>query len=91
MSSTGGLISAVAAPPRVGDHVLYVRGRPGEVAIPQHALVHIVFSDLGSRPALTLVTVKPGEGGICYRSSVPHRSRWVDERGYYILPEEVWP
>lgn len=91
MSAAAGSTVRLDVTPRVGDHVLYVRGRPGEVVTPQHALVYIVFSDLGSRPALTLVTVKPGEGGVCYRSSVPHRSRYVDGKGFYLLPGELWP
>jgi hypothetical protein len=76
---------------KIGDHVLYVRGKPGEAATPQHALIHIIFSPVSEHPYLTLVTVQPGERGICYRSNIPHRTRWKDEKGYYVLPMELWP
>lgn len=78
--------------PRIGDHVMFVNGRPSDSSAKiMHALVHLVFSDLSERPALTLVTVLSGERGVCYRSQVPHRTRWVDEKGFYLLPTELWP
>lgn len=78
--------------PKNGDLVLYINGRPTDTDIkPQNALVHIVFTDLSTRPALTLVTILSGERGVCYRSQVPHRTRWIDEKGFYLLPGEVWP
>lgn len=80
------------AVPKNGDVVLYINGRPTDTDIkPQNALVYIVFHDLGSKPALTLVTVLSGERGVCYRSQVPHRTRWIDEKGFYLLLGEVWP
>lgn len=74
--------------PKVGDHVFYVKGKPGERMDKMNALVHVIFTDLSERPHLTLVTVLPGERGVCYRSQVPHRTRWIDEKGFYILPTE---
>jgi hypothetical protein len=90
--STTGVSTNFGSVPKNGDVVLYVNGKPSDTsAKPQNALVYIVFHDLGSRPALTLVTVLSGERGVCYRSQVPHRSRWVDEKGFYLLTSEVWP
>lgn len=71
---------------RVGMHVRYVDAKSRRAV---DALVQIVFGGNIHMPALTLHMMRPGERGLCMsKSSIPHRSQWRDEAGWWELAEE---
>lgn len=68
---------------KVGQHVVYFEGKTRH-----DALVRVIFTEHGW-PRVTLLMIGEGERGEMYRREIPHRSRHSNERGYYVLPDEL--
>lgn len=70
----------------VGQHVRYVDAKTRR---PTDALIQVVFGGNVGMPELTLHMMRTGERGLCMsKSSVPHRSQWRDEPGWWESDED---
>lgn len=72
---------------KVGTHVIFHHNRRNEDL---DALVLVIFQQNGPPPALTLITIRPGERGPSTKTMIPHRDdNRKSEMGWWCFPDEV--